>query len=628
MAGWPRYALILLIDAAVVSLAFYLGFVLRFEGRIPTERLAQFRDYLPALVAIRVGLHVLFGLHRWSFRFSGLHEAARLLLVCVAGSGCFVTLLFFQARSAEDVSLGPPRSVLVIEFLLTTGLLGALRFSPRLGHAWYLDTRRSQAGGRVRAVIVGAGSAGELLLRDLRRSDEHSYDVVGFVDDDPHKWGASIAGRRVFGPLESLPELARLRQAEELLFAIPRLPAGRLREVLNLCASLKLRYRTLPVSFAYLSDRSSASALQELQPEDLLSRQPVVFDEAELRGRVQGRRLLVTGAAGSIGGEICRQAAALGPASLVLVDQNENELYLLYRRLQARHPGTSFTPEVADIRDRERMGRLAEQHRPQDVFHAAAHKHVPLMELAPEDAVRTNVIGCRNMAVVADAVGAESFVLISTDKAVAPSSVMGATKAVAEMIVRQMARRSRTAFTAVRFGNVLGSAGSAVPLFKEQIAAGGPVTLTHPDCRRYLMTLDEAVGLVFVAGLSGYGDLCILEMGEATRILDLARHMITLSGQVPGRDVEIVFTGLRPGEKLEEQIITPAEQASSRRVRDFVRVVESAPPPDDLHRHLERLESLASGGERAELVAALQAIVPDYRPDPRWAGAARAAVAG
>ena len=630
LTGPPRYALILLVDVAIVSLAFYLGFFLRFEGRIPPDRLAQVWEYLPALLTVRIGLHFIFGLHRWSFRFSGLHEAARLLLVCLAGSGCFVTLLFFQARSAENVSLGPPRSVLVIEFLLTTGLLGALRFSPRLGYTWYLDKRRSRAGHRVRAVIVGAGSAGELLLRDLRRSDEHAYDVLGFVDDDPHKWGASIAGRRVFGPLESLPELARLRQAEELLFAIPRLPAGRLREVLNLCASLKLRYRTLPVSFAYLSDRSSASMLQDLQPEDLLQRRQVAFDEAELRGRVQGRRLLVTGAAGSIGGEICRQAAALEPASIVLVDLNENELYLLYRRLQAQHPGTTFVPELADIRDQEGLRRLAERHRPQDIFHAAAHKHVPLMELAPEDAVRTNVIGCQSVATAADAVGAESFVLISTDKAVAPSSVMGATKSVAEMIVRRMARRSRTAFTAVRFGNVLGSSGSVVPLFKEQIAAGGPVTVTHPDCRRYLMTLSEAVGLVFVAGLARYGDLCILEMGEATRILDLARHMVTMSGHVPGEDVAIVFTGLRPGEKLEERIMTPAEEARSRRVREFVRVVESAPPPDDLARHLERLESLALRGERAELVAALQAIVPDYRPDPCWAGAgtARAAVAG
>jgi len=423
----------------------------------------------------------------------------------------------------------------------------------------------------------------------------------------------------VLGPLDSLPDVVRRRHVTELLFAIPRLPAGRLREILTLCADLKLAYKILPVSFAYLNDRAGASLLQDLAPNDLLPRQQVTFDGDEIRAMVEGRRILVTGAGGSIGSEICRQIAAFRPSSLVLIDLNENELYLLYRDLQRRYPNVSFSADVADIRDRGRMMRLSERHRPQDVFHAAAHKHVPLTELAPEEAVRTNILGCLNVAQMADAAGAERFVLISTDKAVRPSSVMGATKAVAELIGRHMGQRSSTVFTAVRFGNVLGSAGSVVPLFKAQIAGGGPVTVTHPDCRRYLMTLSEAVGLVLLAGLGCHGDLCILEMGEPIRILDLARLMITLAGLVPDQDIKIVFTGLRPGEKLDEQLMTDEEAARSRELRDRVRVIDDMPFPPDLMERIARLDRLAAEGDGRALVSALESIVPSYTADGAWA---------
>jgi FlaA1/EpsC-like NDP-sugar epimerase len=614
---WKRNAGILLLDAASVSVAFYLGYLLRFEGHIPQPWRSQFVHYLPFLLAVRLPLHLAFGIHRWAFRLSGFHEALRLVLTALTGTGCFVAVCYFMQRAAEDVSLGPPRSVIAIEFFLTLSFLGAFRFSPRLAHTWSLGRSRSRSGSEVRAVIVGAGSAGELLLRDLNRSDEHSYDVVGFVDDDSAKWHTSIGGRPVLGPADALPDVVRRREVHELLFAIPRLPAARLREILALCADLKLGYKILPVSFAYLNDRVSASMLQELQPDDLLLRRQVSFDEGEIRALIRGRRLLVTGAAGSIGSEICRQAAACGPASLVLADMNENELYFLYRHLKERHPDVEVFAEVADVRDRVRIEHLGREHRPQDVFHAAAHKHVPLMEGVPEEAAKTNVAGCLNVARMAEAVGAERFVLVSTDKAVNPSSVMGATKAVAELIVRHLGRRSKVAFTAVRFGNVLGSAGSVVPLFKAQIARGGPVTVTDPECRRYLMTIREAVGLVFLAGLGRHGDLCILEMGEPIRILDLARLMITMSGQVPEDEIPIVITGLRPGEKLDEELMTGQEERSSHKRGEMIRVITTPPPSPDLMEQVTHLLALAQEGDREGVRAALRAIVPTYDAVPR-----------
>jgi FlaA1/EpsC-like NDP-sugar epimerase len=346
----------------------------------------------------------------------------------------------------------------------------------------------------------------------------------------------------------------------------------------------------------------------------------VRFDDEELDKLVRGRRILVTGAAGSIGSEACRQIAAHAPGRLVLADIDENNLYFLYRHLRHLYPELPVEAQVIDIRDEARVEQLLREYRPQDLVHAAAHKHVPLMEYAPEEAVKNNVIGCLNVIAAADRLGVERFVLVSTDKAVNPASVMGATKRVAELLVQQQAARSKTRFSTVRFGNVLGSAGSVVPLFKEQIARGGPVTVTHAECRRYLMTIPEAVGLVLLAGLGGYGELLILEMGEPIRILDLARMMISLAGHVPDKDVPIVITGLRPGEKLDEELMSAEEAASSREVRPKVRAVESPPPPADLLGRVDRLSAVAHKGDRDAVLAALRDVVPAFTPSVVAAG--------
>jgi FlaA1/EpsC-like NDP-sugar epimerase len=592
-------------DALATWIGLQWAYLLRFDGHVPELWATSRRAVLPVLICIRLVTTLLANLDRWSFRRSGMPEALRLAGATMIGSAIFI--LFTYGVATPTV----PRSIYVLEFFITTSLMAAFRFAPGVVWIWYTQRVRAR-GGAARALIVGAGEAGGLLARDLCRSATSRYSLIGFLDDDDAKIGTSLQGKPVLGPLEALPRALRAYRVEVVLLAIPRLGPARIRELVSLCSSCRARFKYIPASFAELDARISAAMLHDLSAEDLLPRDAVAFKQDEIGELVNGRSALVTGAAGSIGSEMSRQLAAHGARMLVLVDMNENGLYLLARRLVEDYPATEVHPVVADIRELVQMRRLGERYHPEYVFHAAAHKHVPLMEDTPEEAIKNNVFGTLHVALMAIGCGAQGLVLISTDKAVNPTSIMGASKRVAELVVRDLAGSSPTRMTAVRFGNVIGSAGSVVPIFKQQIERGLPVTVTHPDCTRYFMTTSEAVGLVLIAGLRCYGELCVLDMGEPVKIVELARNLIIMAGRVPGADIPIVYTGLRPGEKLHESPLTEDEEQTEE-VRDRIRVARSPTPAGDLRTRLEELRRLVEAGDREAIRVVIQQLVPTYR---------------
>jgi len=600
-----RFAIIFGLDAAIAAGSLWLAMLLRFDGRIDPVYAAVLPKYIGLLVASRLLATYLSRTHRWSFRFPGLQDAVRVAGATIAGSGLFVVLVYGLSL------LSPPRSVLALELLMSGALMLMLRFSPRLGQVYWTRFSLMRSGDARRTLIVGAGAAGEMLFRDLQRSDEHPYHVVGFIDDNRAKWSNLVGGRRVFGGLAVLRRTIQRQRISNVLIAIPRDSQEVVREVVNCCTGLNVQIKALPVSFVYFQDRGAANMLHDLSPEDLLSRRRVTFDEHERESFV-GRRVLVTGGAGSIGSEICRQLMGLGAGRVLAVDINENGLYLLEQRFKREFPGSRFSVQVADIRDRRRIDGLMQEFRPQDVFHAAAHKHVPLMEASPCEAVKNNVIGTRHVLDAATRANVECLVFISTDKAVAPTSVMGATKRVGEIMTRAVAAGSSLRGCAVRFGNVLGSDGSVVPLFRQQIEAGGPLTITHPEVRRYFMTIPEAVGLVLKAAYGRFGELCVLNMGEPIRIMDLARQMISMAGLVPDKDIEIVVTGLRPGEKLNEELVTVDEQITQR-ADGKIQVVQGPPPPANIWDIVDRLATATGADDVEHTLELLRALVPTYQ---------------
>jgi FlaA1/EpsC-like NDP-sugar epimerase len=599
-----RSIFLVLADGATAAAALAAALYLRFDGLPADLRAGPLALWLLLLAAARMAATGAFGVERWSFRFSGLTDALRVGLAGLAG-----TLAFCGALAVSGSAL-PPKGALVTELLVALSAMLALRFVPRLVWIHRLQRERVRDGAAQRAIIAGAGAAGELLLRDLARSRDHSYLVLGFVDDDQHKQGTVVAGRPVFGPLASLPEVVRRHRVELVLIAIPHLPAARLRELLSMCSSLQVRFKMLPLSHA-LALRSGATQLKSLAPEDLLPRAEVRFSATARARLVAGRAALVTGAAGSIGRELARQLLEAGVRSLVLVDQDENGLYLLQRELAESFAGREIVAEVANVRDLPRLTEVLLRWRPQDLLHAAAHKQVPLLEEAPAEAVKSNVVGTRNAVAAATSAGVERFLLISTDKAVRPTSVMGASKRVAELVVLHAAGALPRPCV-VRFGNVLGSAGSVVPLFQRQIEDRRPVTVTHPEVQRYFMTVSEAVGLVLEAMYNDVGEVCTLEMGEPMRVLDLARHMITMAGLVPDVDIPIVFTGLRPGEKMTEDLFEGDEER--RRHESGVMVTSGAPLPLDFEYQLQRLIEAAAASEHTRVRHLLGTLVPSFQP--------------
>ncbi|HEY6941225.1 nucleoside-diphosphate sugar epimerase/dehydratase, partial [Dokdonella sp.] len=492
------------------------------------------------------------GLYKGLWRFASLPDLWNIAKAAVLGALAIAMALAIYNR-LETV----PRTVLVVYPLVLALLLGA----PRLLYRYWKDSRLdfvSRAPSQ-RVLVLGAGKAGEALVRDLRR--ENRYAAVGFLDDDPQLRGSRVHGIPVLGSLGQLPELARETAAEMLVIAMPAANKAQMRRAVDLCEATGLPFRTVPRLEDVVAGRSSFNELKEVAIEDLLGREPVRLDWTAIRTRLAGRRVLVTGGGGSIGSELCRQVARLGVESLSVLDQSEYNLYVIEQELRHEHPDLLLNARLGDCGDAKACERVFAEARPEVVFHAAAYKHVPLLQGQVREAFRNNVLGTRTVAEAADRHGTDSFVLISTDKAVNPTSVMGACKRVAELFCQNFAQHSRTRFITVRFGNVLDSAGSVVPRFREQIRAGGPVTVTHPEITRYFMTIPEACQLILQAAVLGQGgEIFALDMGEPVKIRDLAEQMIRLAGKHEGSDIAIVYTGLRPGEKLFEELFHPQER--------------------------------------------------------------------
>lgn len=605
LVGWihPRSAVVLH-DLAMVWLAWVGANWLRWS-LVENPRPVDPFDVELVVVLLAQGLVLWWtGLYRGLWRFASLPD-----LINIAKAGLVGVVAIAAALFAFDRLDGTPRSVLLIYPLALIVLLGL----PRLAYRHWKDSRHdlARAQPRRRVLILGAGAAGEALVRDLRR--ESSMRPVGFVDDDGKLRGAKLQGVPVLGRLDEVGEVAREVAAEMLLIAMPSADGAEMRRVVELCEATGLPFRMIPKLADVVDGRFGFNQLKEVAIEDLLGRDPVALDWTAIRKGLAGRRVLVTGGGGSIGSELCRQIARLGVASLVVIEHSEFNLYRVDQDLTREFPDLLFVPLLGDCGDSSLLDHAFARHRPEIVFHAAAYKHVPLLEGQTREAVRNNVLATEAVALAADRHGVDTMVLISTDKAVNPSSVMGATKRLGEVICQALAARSRTNFITVRFGNVLDSVGSVVPLFREQIRQGGPVTVTHPEVARYFMTIPEACQLIMQAGVLGQGgEIFVLDMGEPVKIQYLAEQMIRLAGKVPGVDIEIQHTGLRPGEKLFEELFHDEERyTATTHPKIFLATARVVPWPD-LEQGLKALARAVRDFDETHIVGGLRTLVPEF----------------
>ncbi|MCP9473238.1 MAG: polysaccharide biosynthesis protein [Nitrospira sp.] len=582
------------------------AFLLRFDADIPPQYRTVMWHYLPVVLLIfGTGLWV-FGIQRGLWRYVGLHDLGRILWASLAGSAVFYGVVHLLLGVKEY-----PRSVIILTGLLSGLYLAGIRLAVR----WFREWLQIISPTAKRVLIVGAGNAGEQLARAMLSDPDYHCRPVAFLDDDSVKRKMRIHGIPVLGTTEDIKAVADRVGAHEIIVAIPSAPNHVKRKILAASEGCTAPIKILPSVKRLLGDPVLLQQVRPMKLEDLLQREPIQTDCQELHPLIGGKTVLVTGAGGSIGSELCRQIAQYRPESLVLFERYENALHALLLELRAAFPQVGVLPIVADVTMPDRVAEVFRQTKPDLVFHAAAHKHVPLMELNPKEAVRNNVIGTRVVAEESLKAGVERFVLISTDKAVNPSSVMGVTKRIAEHLVRNLNGLDQTVFTVVRFGNVLGSNGSVVPLFAEQIRKGGPVTVTDPEIRRFFMTIPEAVQLVLQASVMGQGgEVFVLDMGEQIKVADLARNMIVLSGLVPGKDVQIVYTGLRPGEKLYEELFEAGERVEPTSHPKIHRAVGGALPAEDLDTWVKALPDKLSDCEDDAVLQDLKRLVPSFHP--------------
>ncbi len=606
-----RNRYVLIGDLALIVLSVFGALILRFElGPL-------FFAYLPfaywmivVSLVVKPIIYYFFGLYRRMWMYASVEEL-KLIVLAVSTASVAVGLLMLLLFTRGFLP-GYVRSVFVIDWLLSLAMVGGLRFTFR----FLAETRRRfgemQAGRVKRVLIVGAGDAGALVVRELQKNPQLNLIPVGFLDDNPTKQRQQIHGVPVVGTINEMTRWLEKLRVDEVIIAIPSAPGRVVRMVADVARLKGIPFRTMPGIYELLGGKVSVSRLRDVDITDLLRRQPTRIKE-ELIGEVLADKvILVTGAGGSIGRELCRQIARYNPSELIMLGHGENSIFEGLLELKDHFPSLPIRPVIADVRDRMRLNQVFSQYHPQIVFHAAAHKHVLLMEVNVEEAVTNNILGTKNLVDLAVQHRVERLVMISSDKAVRPANVMGATKRVAEMLVIDAARRTGMAFSVVRFGNVLGSRGSVVPIFKQQIARGGPITITHPDMKRYFMTIPEAVYLVLqAAGMSRGAETFVLNMGQQVRILDLAEDLIRLSGLEPGKDIEIVFTGVRPGEKLSEDLWDEGLQFLSTDHPDIYRSQNTEPLSSErLAQFVDELVNLAREGSSEEIVQLLDQFIP------------------
>ena len=545
------------------------------------------------------------GLYRAYWKYAGLDDLVRLARAVAVRSLALVVLIY-----GWDIQ-GVSRAILILASVLVIAFAGGIRLLPRFTQE--VSASRKRVGGR-RTLVIGAGDTGESLLRELRKGDGGDYNPIGFIDDDPAKSRATIHGVPVLGTRADLKARIEELGIRDVVLAVPRASRPWMLEIFETCRAAGVRLATVPTLGELQRGAARIGQIRKVEIEDLLGREVVRLDMQHLREGLRGRKILVTGAAGSIGAELSRQIAAYDPAELVLLDRNENNLFYLDAELRQAHPLLRFRAVVGDVLDRRCIEGLFATSRPEVVLHAAAYKHVPLMEDHPLEAIRNNVIGTRRLAEAAVAAGVRRFIYISTDKAVRPTSVMGATKRLGERLIKSLPE-DQTRFMAVRFGNVLGSDGSVIPTFRRQIAAGGPVTVTHPEATRFFMTIPEAVQLVLLAGIMGEGgEIFLLRMGEPVRIVDLARQLIELSGLRPDQDIRIAFTGLRPGEKLHEEVHSEAEHALATSNEKILVLTGVEPLAEADQAPFKALEEAVARADAPGALQALRSLVPEYAP--------------
>ncbi|MCP2014532.1 FlaA1/EpsC-like NDP-sugar epimerase [Deinococcus sp. HSC-46F16] len=594
-----------LIDLALWGVAGLLAYAFRKPDLLDFGIPLNVWGYLLLSVLVMGGLEVYYSLHRQAWRRVGVLDLQRL-----GRAVALATLVMFALGFILQGWLQLPRSVPVLAGVLGLLLLGGVRVLARIADE---RVRLQAAPQRQRVLIVGAGEAGTLIAREMQRHPEAGLEPIGFLDDEPGKVRTRVVGLPVFGPVAELPAVAAREGAQEILIAVPSADGQFVRRVVDLARDAGVRYRIIPGVFEILSGNVGISQIRDVNLEDLLRRPPVELNTAEIAGYLRGRVVLVTGAGGSIGSEIVRQIAPFGPSTVLLFGRGENSIFSIQQDLMRHWPEIKQVGLIGDVRDAARLRAVFERYRPEVVFHAAAHKHVPLMEEAPSEAILNNVIGTQNVVELSLEYGVERLVNISTDKAVNPTSVMGASKRVAEMVVSAGAARARPsqAFVSVRFGNVLGSRGSVVPTFMAQIRAGGPITVTHPEMVRYFMTIPEAARLVLQAGgLAENGKVYVLNMGDPVKIADLARDVIRLSG---ARDVDVVYSGIRPGEKLYEELLTPSEGADATTHREIFSARLARVDDGELAGPLRDLRQSAQRNDEAGIRTLLARLIPENK---------------